>query len=678
MELNKPFLVFGNNSNKVSNKIESFNKVLSDLSPAVFTLQETKRKMADPPMKINNLCNYQVYDIQRETEKKDGGKGIEGGGLAIGVLHKLNPVLTREGNDEVECLTVEFKVSKHKFLCVTGYGPQLGDSVKRKARFWNYLEEEAKSAHDRNIGLIIQIDSNSWLGNEVIPGDPNKQNSNGKLMVQFLNNNPALTVVNSLSLCQGTVTRQRTTTVRREASILDVFIVCRKVLGLIKHMKVDHEGKYRLTNFNVRKKTGKVTVTEHSAVLLVLDLSIPTVKCERTSEFNYKNTEGQKNFFNMTNKNSSLTEVFSTSDTFQSQGVQWEKNVKSCIRESFPKVRPRKRKFREYEVGHLLEIRKKLKLSSPSAQKDFEIEKIEEAVANKLQMKYFNSVKECIGEVTGEDGNINGNGVWKATRKIFPKHKEAATVAFKDNHGNFITGYDAIENFALHAIIERLQKRPINPQLKELERLKTKLSRLRINMSSKRKSLPWTLKEMEVAIRSMKNKKCKASQGIINELLKPDVAGKDFKLSLLSLLIMTKSQLEIPETMKHVIVALIPKPGKKNKHKIENHRGIFLIPKYRILIMRMLLNDKYPILDKFMSDSNIGGCKGRGIRDNLFVLNGIIHEHCKSKTSPISIQILDYMSCFDSLWADEVMNDLYEAGVSDDKLALIKKQITLE
>ena len=192
-------------------------------------------------------------------------------------------------------------------------------------------------------------------------------------------------------------------------------------------------------------------------------------------------------------------------------------------------------------------------------------------------------------------------------------------------------------------------------------------------MSSKKKSHPWTLEEMEVAICSMKNKKCRDSQGIINELIKPDVAGKDFTPTLLSLLNLTKTQSKIPEMMKHVIVALIPKSGKKNKHKIENHRGICLIPKYRSLVMRMLLNDKYPILDKFMSYSNIGGRKGRGIRDHFFVLNGIIHKHCKSKTSPISIQIVDYMSCFDTLWADEVMKDLYEAGVTDDKLALIKK-----
>ena len=85
---------------------------------------------------------------------------------------------------------------------------------------------------------------------------------------------------------------------------------------------------------------------------------------------------------------------------------------------------------------------------------------------------------------------------------------------------------------------------------------------------------------METAIRSMKNKKCRDPAGYINELLKPKVAGRDFKVSLLQLLNKTKDQLNIPEMMKHVNIALIPKPGRKNKHMIENHRGIFLIHKY--------------------------------------------------------------------------------------------------
>ena len=85
--------------------------------------------------------------------------------------------------------------------------------------------------------------------------------------------------------------------------------------------------------------------------------------------------------------------------------------------------------------------------------------------------------------------------------------------------------------------------------------------------------------------------------------------------------------------------------------------------------MRMLL--KYQIIDDYMSDSNVGGRKDRSIRDHLFVVNGILHEHSKSKTKPISIQILDYKNCFDSLWQDEITNELFEAGVQDDKLALL-------
>ena len=73
------FIMYGNNCNKIGNKMESFNKVLGDLTPSVFTLQETKRKLSDPPIKANNLSNYQVFELKRELEKKDGGNGLEGG-----------------------------------------------------------------------------------------------------------------------------------------------------------------------------------------------------------------------------------------------------------------------------------------------------------------------------------------------------------------------------------------------------------------------------------------------------------------------------------------------------------------------------------------------------------------------------------------------------------------------
>ena len=41
------------------------------------------------------------------------------------------------------------------------------------------------------------------------------------------------------------------------------------------------------------------------------------------------------------------------------------------------------------------------------------------------------------------------------------------------------------------------------------------------------------------------------------------------------------------------------------------------------------------------------------------------------KKTPVDIQIVDYKQCFDTLWLEECLNDLYDSGVRDDKLALL-------
>ena len=39
----------------------------------------------------------------------------------------------------------------------------------------------------------------------------------------------------------------------------------------------------------------------------------------------------------------------------------------------------------------------------------------------------------------------------------------------------------------------------------------------------------------------------------------------------------------------------------------------------------------------------------------------------------IDMEILDYRQCFDSMWMEEVINDLWEAGIQDDNLSLIAR-----
>ena len=64
------------------------------------------------------------------------------------------------------------------------------------------------------------------------------------------------------------------------------------------------------------------------------------------------------------------------------------------------------------------------------------------------------------------------------------------------------------------------------------------------------------------------------------------------------------------------------------------------------------------MIDAFNSDSSVGGRKGKLIQDHLFVINGIIFDHARSKNKcHLTVAIYDFCQCFDSMWQQDVIND---------------------
>ena len=108
------------------------------------------------------------------------------------------------------------------------------------------------------------MDGNFWAGKDIISKDPRPQNNNGKLFQQFLERNKNLTVVNSLDICEGLITRKRSREGKIEQSILDFFIVCDLVLPFISKMVIDEDKKHILTNYENVKKGGKANDTDHA------------------------------------------------------------------------------------------------------------------------------------------------------------------------------------------------------------------------------------------------------------------------------------------------------------------------------------------------------------------------------------------------------------------------------
>ena len=120
-----------------------------------------------------------------------------------------------------------------------------------------------------------------------------------------------------------------------------------------------------------------------------------------------------------------------------------------------------------------------------------------------------------------------------------------------------------------------------------------------------------------------------------------------------------KGQLVIPEFLMFTDITSIYKM-KGPKCELDSDRGIFGVAKVRSIIEKLVYQDSYDTIDQCMSDSNVGGRRKRNIRDNLFVIYAIINDAIRNKKS-IDIQFYDIAKCFDAMWAEESMNDFYDA-----------------
>ena len=125
------------------------------------------------------LENYLIFELVRKNQ--DGG-----GGLALGCEKSLKPAWVREGEEDVEALSVDIFVQGMKIRCCAAYGCQESVPLDRKNRFWKYLDEDVTFANNADAGFVLHFDGNLWAGDGIVPGDPRPQNKNGKLFEDFL------------------------------------------------------------------------------------------------------------------------------------------------------------------------------------------------------------------------------------------------------------------------------------------------------------------------------------------------------------------------------------------------------------------------------------------------------------------------------------------------------------
>ena len=72
-----------------------------------------------------------------------------------------------------------------------------------------------------------------------------------------------------------------------------------------------------------------------------------------------------------------------------------------------------------------------------------------------------------------------------------------------------------------------------------------------------------------------------------------------------------------------------------------------------------------------MSDCQVGGRKQKGCRNNILIINGIIHDMISKMKQPALLQIYDYCQMFDAIGLQEALSDVFDVGTDDDNLSLL-------
>ena len=324
------------------------------------------------------------------------------------------------------------------------------------------------------------MDGNVHGGPDLVNGDPNSQNTNGKLFEQFLGRNSNLIVANNMKTCQGKITRIRNLKDKTENAILDFLIMNEKITPYFKKMLIDEERNFCLSNFAQYKKNKRVTETDHNSIIAEFNLAIPKRKFDRIELFNLRNKKCQEMFTEETHRNTQLVECLENQYSFDVQCKMWLKTFNTILYKCFKKIRIVKNGKKNLSKVNLIkehnDLKKRVKnidISNETRnQIKIRISQIEEGIADNISEEHLEDIVITLKKLGGDNQNLNGSGrnkIWELLKNNFPKCKASVPVGKKNKSGIMVTNHENLKKLYLNTYKHRLRSRPIKEDFKNIK-----------------------------------------------------------------------------------------------------------------------------------------------------------------------------------------------------------------
>ena len=114
--------------------------------------------------------------------------------------------------------------------------------------------------------VILQLDANSKLGPNLIPGDPHNQSTNGSMLAGIIARQN-LVIGNSLRCSTGLITRQGSTVNGEEQSVIDFLLLSSDILEEVESVEIDEKKQYALTRYGLENGKSVVKESDHKSII---------------------------------------------------------------------------------------------------------------------------------------------------------------------------------------------------------------------------------------------------------------------------------------------------------------------------------------------------------------------------------------------------------------------------
>ena len=277
---NQELVIFSTNAAGLKSKIQSLKNELKSVSASIFTIQETHFAKKGK-LKIDN---FSIFEAIRNKYN---------GGTLIGVHNSLKPMLISEYSDDFELIVVEIEAGKSQVRIISGYGPQESWNESDRIPFFLALDKEIVKATLQGKSIIIQMDSNSKLGPEIIPNVHHQQSQNARHLSEIIMKNGLIVTNAIIDKVNGLITRRRATSESVEESIIDHLIISEDINDIFENLYIDEERKHAITKI-MKTKTGVISKeSDHNAMISKFRFKWNKRKLQKRIEmYNLKNIEG--------------------------------------------------------------------------------------------------------------------------------------------------------------------------------------------------------------------------------------------------------------------------------------------------------------------------------------------------------------------------------------------------